>query len=299
MVSQNESGRAFEYGLAVSLSNQLPAPIRHDPSAVLAQRCFEKCSETEKENIVMAAGEASAFLIAHDARLSSPGCSIKIQPDSAGERGDVRDIVVVNGNLREEIGISAKHRHRAVKHSRLSEQIDFGWEWFHVHCTAEYAHQVVPVFRELRTRQRRGENWSDIDNKWQLYYSPVLHAFMTEVQRLSEGHSREVAEGMIHYLLGRFDFYKVIKENGNVSITSFNLDGSLKWGGRVPLPTRIIEIRQEPNRQNIVSVTFDHGWSVSFRIHNASKQVEPSLKFDINLEGVPPSLSRQEFTYNG
>jgi hypothetical protein len=38
---------------------------------------------------------------------------------------------------------------------------------------------------------------------------------------------------------------------------------------------------------------FDKGWQISFRIHNASTMVEPSLKFDINIVGLPSNLSRQ------
>lgn len=31
----------------------------------------------------------------------------------------------------------------------------------------------------------------------------------------------------------------------------------------------------------------DKGWAISFRIHNASSRIEPSLKFDIQLVGIP------------
>jgi hypothetical protein len=34
----------------------------------------------------------------------------------------------------------------------------------------------------------------------------------------------------------------------------------------------------------------DNGWAISFRIHNASKLVETSLKFDIQLLGQPANL---------
>ncbi|MBQ7367610.1 MAG: HaeIII family restriction endonuclease [Spirochaetaceae bacterium] len=34
-------------------------------------------------------------------------------------------------------------------------------------------------------------------------------------------------------------------------------------------------------------------WALSLRIHNASGWVEPSLKFDIQLIGVPNNLSSQ------
>ena len=35
----------------------------------------------------------------------------------------------------------------------------------------------------------------------------------------------------------------------------------------------------------------DGGWQFSFRIHNASTIVEPSLKFDIQFVGEPTSVS--------
>ncbi|RPD37239.1 HaeIII family restriction endonuclease, partial [Candidatus Liberibacter solanacearum] len=31
----------------------------------------------------------------------------------------------------------------------------------------------------------------------------------------------------------------------------------------------------------------DGGWNISFRLHNASSKVEPSLKFDIQLVKTP------------
>ena len=38
------------------------------------------------------------------------------------------------------------------------------------------------------------------------------------------------------------------------------------------------------------TVSLNEGWQISFRIHNASSRVEPSLKFDINLVSAPHSL---------
>jgi hypothetical protein len=34
----------------------------------------------------------------------------------------------------------------------------------------------------------------------------------------------------------------------------------------------------------------DNGWQLSFRIHNASTKVEPSLKFDVQFIGMPTSV---------
>ena len=73
-----------------------------------------------------AADEATVFLCCHDERFKK-AVSITLQDDKEGMAGDVRDVVV---NLLDggHIGISAKNRHEAVKHSRLSDRIDFGKE---------------------------------------------------------------------------------------------------------------------------------------------------------------------------
>jgi len=34
----------------------------------------------------------------------------------------------------------------------------------------------------------------------------------------------------------------------------------------------------------------NNGWQLSFRIHNASTIVEPSLKFDVQLIGMPVTI---------
>lgn len=126
---------------------------------------------------------------------------------------------------------------------------------------------------------------------------PILQAFHTEMSRLFRQNPQQVARGIVQYLLGRYDFYKVIKENGEVSIMSFNIEGTLEWGSKIPLPSRIIEISMKPSSDKTLFMTFDHGWQISFRIHNASTKVEPSLKFDINIIGLPQVASRHVISY--
>jgi hypothetical protein len=114
---------------------------------------------------------------------------------------------------------------------------------------------------------------------------------------LFEAHPQQVANGIIHYLLGRFDFYKVIKENGTVSISSFNLGGSLGWGTRLPIPTNL-QITPKPDSDTTLLMVFNQGWQISFRIHNASSRVEPSLKFDVAPVGFPSRMSRHSIDYH-
>jgi hypothetical protein len=59
-----------------------------------------------------------------------------MQPDQSGGFGDVRDVVIASRKTAWQIGISAKHQHEALKHSRLSPRIDFGQQWFGHSCTS-------------------------------------------------------------------------------------------------------------------------------------------------------------------
>ena len=98
-LSQNDMGRAFEYGIAMSLSRYLPATIEPSIQMQKARQCFEVCPPNEQQNMVKAAGEAVAFLVAHDDRLSESHCSVMLQSDQMGKLGDVRDVIVHNDEL--------------------------------------------------------------------------------------------------------------------------------------------------------------------------------------------------------
>ena len=65
----------------------------------------------------------------------------------------------------------------------------------------------------------------------------------------------------------------------------------------IELPSRIVEIdfmnKGGVKNDNTLDLIMDGGWEISFRIHNASTKVEPSLKFDVRLLGNPPVLFTQ------
>ncbi|MBN2423016.1 HaeIII family restriction endonuclease, partial [Candidatus Woesearchaeota archaeon] len=127
-----------------------------------------------------------------------------------------------------------------------------------------------------------------------------LNAFIEELKKLDIENKKIVPKQLLKYLLGNNDFYKVIKRNNKTEIYGFNLNGTLnkpseieKPKFKVPklrLPSRIIEVSFKPNSTDTIILVCDEGWQVSFRIHNASSKIEPSLKFDINLIGQPQSL---------
>ena len=124
---------------------------------------------------------------------------------------------------------------------------------------------------------------------------------MDEIIRSSNSNA-EVPQRMVEYLLGEFDFYKVISIDSRriTQIQTYNLHGRLNQASRISkpkievpiayLPTRIVSLEFKPNSTNTVELYMDGGWQFSFRIHNASTKVETSLKFDIQIVGMPTTI---------
>ena len=189
------------------------------------------------------------------------------------------------------VGISAKHRHLGKKHSRLSDTIDFGKEWYRQPCSTSYWDGVRPVFDELRAFKKKGALFREFPDKAHRFYKPILQAFVDEIEQCAD------PAALLEYVIGRYDFYLMVKENGVVSVKSYNLRGILRWGKKLSLPRRILKVELKPGSATSAHVIMDLGWSLSFRIHNASSRVEPSLKFDIKTDGIPAALSRHEAPY--
>ena len=288
-LTQAQSGKAWEYGLARQCAALLNsrAELEFNNPRYISQKSYGLLPDSEKERINRAARDAVLFLRAHDSRLAD-AVRISIQSDQMGARGDVRDILIETSN--EIIGISAKHRHRALKHSRLSNEIDFGEKWYGKPCSLDYWNGVNPVFERLKNNL--GLLWRDLPNKHEDVYLPILNAFIREATRNAD------PTKMMRYLLGKNDFYKVIKENGDVSLQSFNIGGDLKWGNKIPLPDEIIRLALKRGSSTTAIMNMNCGWQISLRIHNASSTIEPSLKFDVQLDGSPETLSRHQIRFS-
>lgn len=59
----------------------------------------------------------------------------------------------------------------------------------------------------------------------------------------------------------------------------------------VNLPENLLFLDFKPKSKTTVLMAFDNGWQFSFRIHNAKDVLEPSLKFDIQIIGMPMGLN--------
>ncbi len=295
-MTQTESGKALEHALACGLVRRLRIALVVTADYKTGEDAFNAYSEAEQLKIRGAADAAVDFLLGFERNLHN-GTGVYLQSDAQGRKGDPRDIVVRLPNGKD-IGISAKNRHQAVKHSRLSDTIDFGKEWAECPCSPGYMKRVRPVFEDLRRKQQIGTLFRDIPDKINRYYLPVLMAFEDDLKTLCERHGQVFVTRLFHYLLGNHDFYKVVKDNGHVSVTSYNLNGDLTWGKRWKMPERIRDVHRARGSSTTLLVGFDGGWELSFRLHSASTICEPSLKFDINFTGMPPTVPRQEIDYS-
>ena len=278
--NQSESGKAWEYGLARVAADTFAVPLAVNSPRNAAQAAYEYLDKQERIWIDNAASKTVIFLRANDDTLNDT-TGVVMQSDRRGREGDVRDLIMQTGKGKE-VGISAKHRHKAVKHPRLSPQIDFGYQWYGVGCSEKYRRSIAPVWDKLSAAKDQGKMWRDMPDKAQVFYAPVVRAFVSEVRSAPAGR-------LLRYMLGEYDFYKVVKDNGDVLLQSFNLYGSLSWGKRLPMSSRIIDVDQV--RDTTAVITFDKGWSLSFRLHNAESNAVPTMKFDVNLVGTPPQAS--------
>lgn len=319
-LSNTEYGKAYEYACLIAIREHLSGKtdsdiiIQESDALQTTKTAFEKAKkEGLSDKLVKAANAAARVIIRLEPQLEygNGSLTLVIQTDAQGIAGDVRDVVCVRRANGWEIGVSCKHNHHAVKHSRLSATIDFGQEWVGVPCSQQYFDAVVPLFNELRNmRANAVENgeplplWNDIPDKAERYYVPVLNAFLAELKRLADNNP-DVPSKLIEYLLGRYDFYKVITDDRHKTtrVEAINIAGNLNKSAnghrsivdvaKLKLPTRFYHMGFVPDSDNKLEIVCDEGWTLTMRIHNASSKIEPSLKFDVQLVSLPSSIHAQ------
>lgn len=315
-------GKAFEYACALSLMQAAAGQkvvLEETVQLTKAKGYYEHdLSEQERLKLDQAARAGVKILLRYEPQITHPlgnePLIITLASDQRGQEGDVRDVLCLRVQNQWEIGVSCKHNHTAVKHPRLSADLDFGTKWFELPCSREYFESIAPVFERLKEVRKASGNkakWNDIggeEEKVKLYRT-VLDAFIREVKRLDQETPGKVANRLVRYLIGTNDFYKLITHDAQriTEIQAFNIYGTLnrKAGDvkaisdirKIKLPTKIRQIGYlEENgvmKNNIVAVYCDNGWEISMRIHNASSRVEPSFKFDVQLMTYPREISNQ------
>ena len=303
-------GKAYEYACILAISNLLhsvrPFKIIENKSLEIAELRFNEISETEREEMLKSATAGIKAIMDMEPCITEDGkdlLTISLQADDVAKTGDIRDVIIIRRSINWEIGISVKHNHAALKHSRLSPLIDFGKVWLNIPCSKTYFEDIKPIFDYLLELKDKKESWENIKNKDKIIYVPILKAFMKEFTNLYEKNKNDVVSKIIKYFLGSNDndYYKLIHFNKHVTrVQPFNINGQLNKSSninkpktifcKIPLPTKILDLSFKANSLTTIHLTMDNGWAISFRIHNASTKVETSLKFDIQLLGQPANL---------
>lgn len=310
MAIQTTLGKAFEYVCLQELYSFLhmkqQVEIIKTSSYNIAKSFYDSSDYKIQQKMCLGARAAIKIILRLEPQLQNPSDNIplylSLQDDSKGIAGDVRDVICIRKQNGWEIGFSCKHNHSAVKHSRLSQSINFGELWFEIPCSVEYFEEIAPLFNELKVMKKNKVLWRDVIDKEARFYIPLLSAFVKELNKLDSANPGVIPQRLLRYLLGRNDFYKVItldsKELTKVQV--YNLYGTLnRHAGTVRpqtriqqlnLPSKFYDIDFKESSNNTINITCDGGWAISMRIHNASSKVEPSLKFDVSLIGVPQTL---------
>ena len=242
---------------------------------------------------------------------------LRAMPDSAGTKGDVRDIDLeifkdkTHNNLIADIGISCKNNHEAVKHPRITEEPDFAKVWTdgQFACSDAFVEEMKSIFKIIDKYAEIYKKWSAVDDKMDTIYYPIIRLFVKEIKRLgiaNENDSMERKESakqftkaFFEYMFGTQDFYKFIKEDGSKStkVYPYNMHGSLMRpfnGSRnmqavqtITMPEEIVEVRIKPKSKTTIEIYFDQ-WIISMRLHNADTNItRTSLKFDVQIKAQP------------
>ncbi len=306
----NNQGRAYEYAWCLALEQKLSVfkkvIVDKQNGFNACYRAYENLEKSLQERYLESAKQGVLLLLDCEPLLSEViGSSqneitLSLQKDKLGEIGDIRDILIYFDRFC--IGLSIKHNHDALKHSRLSKDLDFGKKWLGVGVSQNYKDTIKPLFERLENAKKEGMLWRDFPNKEQEIYAPLLQAFKKEVLRIDEDKKNKVPQKMVEYLLGKYDFYKAIllEREQKTKLEAYHFNNTLNRNVKnkpkriIPLsklPTRMIYFDFKPKSFNTLELVLDEGWSFSLRIHNASSRVEPSLKFDIKLLSKPESVA--------
>lgn len=314
--NSNDNGRAYEYAWLLTLAKKLiqlrKTNINHNSSFEANKKAWNAIAPQIRELYEISVNAAIDALFELEPCMeenSNDELILEFQKDEVGEKGDVRDIIIRRNEIHWEIGLSIKHNHTAVKHSRLSHVLDFGNEWYNIPCSDEYWTDVKPIFDMLIKEKEKRTKWSELPQKEQSVYIPLLQAFLNEINR-TYVNTPSFVEKLFEYLVGLKDYHKIVSIDTHklTIIHTFNIHGTLNKPSSVKIsalevpilnmPTEILATRFKKESGTTVEIYMDNGWAFSFRIHSASTYVQPSLKFDVQFISTPVSALKIECKWN-
>ena len=303
---QNKNGNAFEFALANCLACAVGVEVKpRELKALSADKTADKARDDffdqppEFRRWLAKAAEAA---ISHIVKLEGKALAkageknVQMLPDSAGQEGDPRDIILpVNGRA---IAISAKLNNDTMKNPRLQfgnlGNPNFADAWgLDANVSPAYRGSVAGVAKRVeRARKSGAVNWRDISKLHGRIYVPLLRAFKNELLRLMGGNKSKsvlVSRAFARYMVGKRDYYKVTayRRRGLVIVRSYNFSRKMACP-RLHFPKFLISAVL--SGKTTLVLTFDGGWVFKMRIHTAESRITNSLKWDVRIIGHPSEL---------
>ena len=294
---QDISGNALEYATAMQLACVVGSHIEEDNVSEKARADFRTQSIEERIWLMRSAGVGVAHIMAteDDALQFADDSVVIMQPDSKGREGDPRDVLLSlkKGHL----GISVKRNNDVEKNQRLQRgNTDFAAMWrLGVNASSRYAKKIENVFLRLDAIRKTGATkWSEVPNKHEEIYAPVLDAFAREFESLAQ--QPKVCRKFANYVTGgAFDYYKIMAYPKKTIVQGYNFGGKLSCGKQTP-PKSLLSLSRKINKRGgsnsttTLTLAFDGGWVFTMRIHNATAAIENSLKWDVRLVAHPANV---------
>lgn len=162
--ASNNQGRAYEFACLTSLHEAIskirPARIVYNTSYNAAENAWNTLSPMEQNLYTLSAKSTIGTIFALEPNIieNTPDIlSLYIQTDHRGEEADVRDIIIERKDIVWEIGLSIKHNHMAVKHSRIAKTLDFGTNGtaFHVQSNIGMMLNLFLISWRLKRKKER------------------------------------------------------------------------------------------------------------------------------------------------
>lgn len=206
--------------------------------------------------------------------------------DTEARKGDVTDVrISIDGE--DDINLSLKHNHSALKHQRPPSVAQWMGmpkrseedQQYRVRLTGiidhylQEAERICPgavMFREVDA--------VDPGIKTELLYRAVCTVVTTFIQEHCVDNTDRVRL-LFDFLVGTIPFYKVHCSRGVVTISDFR---------NVEKPNTLTVGQHED--KNVV-LRFSNNWHINMRLHTASSRIGGSLKFDTQLQNADEVLT--------
>ena len=248
---------------------------------------------------------------------------IKVQASASGKTGDVRDVVIVicdnkkRDKVIQEIGISCKNNHEAVKHPRITKDFDFVSQYTNdlYKCGNEFIERLKSVAAVVDGLAGKHRVWNNVPTELKnTVYCDIVEAYIEEIYSqavsITDDEKKEkFASSFFEYMFGQYDFYKVIKmdKKKTVKLQPYNIHGNLRKAyhgeksnqssSKANVPKEIVLVRKKPNSKTTLEIHFEN-WIISMRIHNADGPIKmTSLKWDVQIIAQPHTISIGEINW--